>query len=180
VINRSIARRYAQALIELVEADAAQIAGKLGQFHKLVEANPALKEVLSSPAFRMEERRRVLDQVIKQLGWGHPLDRFLWYLVEHRRVALLEAIVETFTSMLDEREGKIRVRVESAKSLDSTEEASLKKALADGLKKQVVMEPTLDPSLLAGLRVRIGDLVVDGSLKTQLDSLKNVLTKQQA
>ena len=159
---------------------AAQIAGKLGQFLLLVEANPALKEVLSSPAFRMEERKRVFDQVIKKLGWGSPLDRFLWYLVEHQRVALLEAIVETFTSMVDEREGKVRVRVESAKPLDSSEEAILKKALADGLKKQVVMEPSQDPSLLAGIKVRIGDLVVDGSLKTQLDNLKNILTKQQA
>jgi F-type H+-transporting ATPase subunit delta len=177
VINRSIARRYAQALMELVETDAASIAARLVEFNELLEANPVLKEVLVSPAFRMDERQKVFDQIIKRLGWGKPIDRFLWYLVEHRRMVWLGAIVESFLKKLDQAQGRVRVQVTSAQPLDEPVIANLKKALADGLKKEVIVETQVEPQVLAGLQVRIGDLVVDGSLQTQLNNLKDVLTK---
>jgi len=177
VINRSVARRYAQALMDLVEADPAPVADKLAQFNRILEANPILKEVLVSPAFRQEERRRVLDQILKLLGWGKPVDRFLGYLVEHRRVVLMEAIVESFTAMLDERAGRIRVQVSSAFVLDDSARAGLTAALAEVLKKKVVLQASTEPDLLAGVKVKIGDLVVDGSLKTQLNNLADVLIR---
>jgi len=177
VINRSLARRYAQALMELAETDSASIADRLAQFNELLEANPILKEVLVSPAFRMDERKRVFDQIISRLGWGKPLDRFLWYLVEHRRMVFLGAIVESFLDKLDRAQGRVRVQVTSAQQLDETVVANLKKALADGLKKEVIVETQVEPRVLAGVQVRIGDLVVDGSLRTQLNNLKDVLTK---
>ncbi len=180
MINRSVARRYAKALMDLVEADPAPVADKLAQFNQIIETNPILKEVLTSPAFRQQERRRVLDQILKRLGWGKPLDRFMDYLVEHRRVVLLSAIVESFTAMLDEQAGRVRVQVSSAFALDKSAQAGLKTALAGVLKKEVVLLTGTEPELLAGVKVKIGDLLIDGSLKTQLDNLADVLIQQPA
>jgi len=180
VINRSIARRYAQALIDLVDADQTQaVSERLAAFNEFIEGNPLLKEVLSSPAFRMEERKKVLDKILQRLGWSRPLDKFLWYLVEHRRVVLLGAVVESFVAMVDERRGRVRVNVASARPLDEPTAASLKRSLTRGLEKEVIIEPRVDASLLAGLRVNIGDLVIDGSLETQLENLRQRLIRQQ-
>jgi F-type H+-transporting ATPase subunit delta len=178
VIKRSIARRYAQALMELAEEDAADIGDKLVKFAELLRANPLLKEVLISPAFRLDERKKVFSLILERLGWGPPLDRFLWYLTEHRRMAWLEVIAEVFVGMVDEREGKTRVQVTSSRPLDKKMQAELLKALTDGLGAKVVLEHRVDESLLAGLTLRIGDLVIDGSLKTQLESLRERLVQR--
>lgn len=180
MIKHSIARRYAQALIELVEDDAAATGEKLQAFARLLEDNPVFREVLTSPAFRMEERRKVFEPVMAKLGWGPPLDRFLWYLIEHGRLEAIDDIAGVFTGMVDERAGRVRVEVVSASPLDETSRAALLEALAEGLGGQVVLESRVDESLLAGLSVRIGDLVVDGSLKTQLDTLREHLIQRQA
>lgn len=180
MIKRSIARRYAQALLELTEGDPGIVADRLQEFDGVLQANPVLKEVLISPAFRLEERKKVFDQLIKKLGWTRPLDRFLWYLVEHRRMAWLGVIAECFIAMVDQREGRIRVQVTSARPLDKKTSAELKKALTEGLKGEVVLEPTVDESLLAGISVRVGDLVIDGSLKTQMEKLRDILTRRSA
>lgn len=178
MINMSVARRYAQALLDLVEKDPGKVADRLEEFDQLVRENPLLKEVLISPAFRMEERRKVYDRLIKKLRWGAPLDRFLWYLVEHRRMDMLGGIAEAFQTMVDERAGKVRVEVTTAKPLDQKTGTRLSKVLGEALGKSVIMRPRVDQALIAGLSVRVGDLVVDGSLKTQLDSLREALVRK--
>ncbi len=172
----SIARRYARALFDLVEKDPGKVADRLVEFDRLIQEIPLLKEVLISPAFRLEERRKVFDRVLAKLAWGAPLDRFLWYLVEHRRMDLIGGIAEAFQAMVDERAGKVRVEVSSAKPLNQSTGTRLSKVLSEALGKTVIMKPRVDESLIAGLSVRVGDLLVDGSLKTQLNSLREALT----
>ena len=174
----SVARRYAQALLDLVEKDPGKVADRLLEFDRIIREIPLLKEVLISPAFRMEERRKVFDRVLKKLAWGAPLDRFLWYLVEHRRMDHIGGIAEAFQGMVDERAGKVRVEVSSAKPLDQATGTRLSKTLSQVLGKTVIMKPRVDESLIAGLSVKVGDLVVDGSLKTQLNSLREILTRK--
>lgn len=178
MINMSVARRYAQALLDLVEKDPGKVADRLLEFDRIIRETPLLKEVLISPAFRMEERRKVFDRMLKKLAWGAPLDRFLWYLVEHRRMDHIGGIAEAFQGMVDRRAGKVRVEVTSAKPLDQATGTRLSKTLSEAMGKTVIMKPRVDESLIAGLSVKVGDLVVDGSLKTQLNSLRERLTRK--
>lgn len=177
MINRSVARRYARALLELVESDLTGVAEKLSGFAGLVKSNQNLAQVLVNPAFSIEERGRILGRILKELGWGPPLSRFLELLVERRRIGHLEAIAEEFTGMADEKEGRVRVTVESAVELDQAPVAELKKALAEGLNKQIIVESKVDPDLIAGMAVRVGSLVVDGSLRSQIARLKETLAR---
>ena len=180
MINRSLARRYARALLDLVEKeDSSLVADKLSRFSALLTDSSELQEVLVSPAFRPEERKAVIDKVLSKVKMGDILDRFLRYLVDHRRVRYLEAIAECFLEMVDDQVGRVRVGLDSAVSLDKKIETKIKKSLAESLGKEIVIEKNVDPDLLAGLSVRVRDLVVDGSLKTKLDGLKEKLVKQQ-
>ena len=180
MINRSVARRYARALLELAESDPTGMAEKLSAFAELVESHRNLAQVLVNPVFSLEERGRVLTRVLKDLGWGPPLTRFLELLVERRRIGHLGAIAEEFMSMADEQAGRVRVKVESAVDLDEVPVAKLTKALADGLNKQVIVERNVDPDLIAGMAVRVGSLVVDGSLRSQIARLKETLARARA
>lgn len=176
-MNRKVARRYAQALFELVKSNHRQVAGRLAVLVGLLDQSPELREVLQSPAFLREERRRVVDKLLERLGWQKPLERFLWVVVEHRRVALLADILAVFTAMVDEKEGKVRAWVESARPLADEQKDRLTGALARSLGREVIVEHELQPRLLAGLRVRVGDLLVDGSLRMQLDKMRDRLVQ---
>ncbi len=176
-MNRKVARRYAQALFELVESNHRQVARRLEDLVELLGRSPELREVLQSPAFLLEERRRVVDKLLERLGWSKPLDRFLWVVVENHRVALLGDILQVFTAMVDEMEGKVRARVESARAIADEQKDRLTGALSRALGREVIIEHELQPRLLAGLRVRVGDLLVDGSLRMQLDKMRDQLTR---
>jgi len=177
VINRSVARRYARALLELVESDPTSMAEKLSAFAGLVESNRNLAQLLVNPAFSIEERGRVLTRILQGLGWGPPLSRFLELLVQRRRIGHLGAIAEEFMGMADEQAGRVRVEVESAVDQGAAPVAKLTKALAEGLKKEVIVERKVDPDLIAGMAVRVGSLVVDGTLRSQIARMKETLAR---
>jgi len=180
VINRSVARRYARALMGLVDADPTGAAEKLSSFAALVESDHTLARVLSNPVFSIRERSKVLGRILSVLNWGAPLDRFLRLLVERHRIGHLSAIAEEFSSMVDEAEGRIRVTVQSAVELEEESVAGLRQALAKGLEKQVLLEQQVQPELIAGMAVRVGGLVVDGTLASQLTRLKEKLARTRA
>lgn len=178
MIKRSIARRYAQALVELPGIDLDQAIESLSILQEQVLSMPLLRDLLISPAFRLEEREKVLDRLAKASGWEPLVARFVGYLVKMERVPWLGAIIEVLQSMVDQNAGRVRVQVHSAKPLDEATLASLQGVLSSGLKKEIHLEPSVDPSMLAGVSVQIGDKVIDGSLKTQIANLRSVLTQK--
>jgi F-type H+-transporting ATPase subunit delta len=180
VINHSIARRYAKALLGLVDSDLIKTAEKLKLFADLVESNPALANVLKNPGFSLDERKKVLDRVLSKLGWQVPLTRFLYLLVKRHRVAFLCAIADSFLKYVDEQEGRVRVSIESAVALDPKSLVKLQKEISKGLGKEVVFEQTVEPDLIAGMAVKVGSLVVDGSMKSQLARLREQLVRSRA
>ena len=133
----------------MVEADPTGVAEKLSGFAALIESDHSLAQVLSNPTFSIKERTNVLGRILKKLGWGAPLDRFLTLLLERHRIGLLGAIAEEFSLMVDEAQGRIRVTVKSAVELEEDSAAGLRRALAKGLEKQVVLEQKVQPELIA-------------------------------
>ncbi|RME27672.1 MAG: ATP synthase F1 subunit delta [Deltaproteobacteria bacterium] len=174
-MSAKAARRFARALFDLMEKDHRRAADELERFSGLLSGSPELREVLTSPAFTQQERKRVVDLLVAKLGWKAPLDRFLWVVVSHRSVKLWPEISAAFTALVDEHEGKLRARVESARPLDAEELSRLTANLATALGKQVIVEHRPNPELIGGVRVRVGDLLIDGSLRTMLERLRQRL-----
>jgi F-type H+-transporting ATPase subunit delta len=175
VINRSIARRYARALMDLTQADPQPIADRLVEFGNLLEQNPSLREVLQSPAFHEKERMRVLKMIIEKLAIKPPLDRFLELLAERRRINQIEGIIEIFAEYVDEQKNRVRVIVESATALDAQAKKGLRDTLNKALGREVLMELRVNPQLIGGMSVRMGSLVVDGSVQAGLRRLRETL-----
>lgn len=177
--NRKIARRYARVLFELAGDRGEEIHQRLRAFARLLAESRELRELLLSPAFRAEERRKVMAQILKQLNWGPPLDRFFGILVNNRRLHLLDDIAGVFLDMIDRQAGRVRVRVESAKTLAPELQRALEAALSGMAGGRVVLEARLAPELLAGLKLEIGQLTIDGSLRRKLDNLRESLLQAQ-
>jgi F-type H+-transporting ATPase subunit delta len=180
MIKRSIARRYARALMALVTEDHATAVAQLTGFAAAFQGNPELAQVLSNPVFSLEERRRVLKRLQAVSPLREPLDRFVDLLVTRHRANYLVAVAECFGELVDELEGRVRVVVESAVDLEAPARAQLEAALASNLGQKVVLEMRVVPALLAGVQLRVGGLVLDGSLRGQLERLKERLARRKA
>jgi len=177
-----VARRYAQALIEVADEAGAidQVGTDLQSFAQVLDAHEGmLGDALSSPVFTTEERGAVLDGVLPKLSL-HPLAANLLRLVnDKRRFPVLRDIVTAYGELADERAGRQQVLVTTAEPLTPQVEAEIRQALEKSTGKTVRLTTKVDPSLLGGLVAKVGGTVYDSSLRTRLDQIKHALVSSE-
>jgi F-type H+-transporting ATPase subunit delta len=179
---QAVARRYAGALAELAaERDAlTSVAASLDSFAELLAGSDALRAGLSSPAFTREERKGVLEAILGKATDIDPLSAdFLRLLGDKDRMAAYDEVVSAFRDLMDERLGRARAFVSSATPLGAAEIATIENQIKTLTgKTQVFVEQSVDPALIGGIVTRVGDMVLDGSIRTRLQSLRLQLINQ--
>ncbi len=172
-----VARRYAKALMEigLKENRAGEIHDELVKIQSLFKEFPNLWKAVSLPIWPLEGRRKVMSQVAQKVGFSESMIRFLDILVEKERITLLPAIYKIFQDLLDKEQNRIRGVLYTTEPLKEKEFETLKKALADYMEKEVILEKEVDPGLIGGVKARIGEIVIDGSVKGQLNRYREKL-----
>jgi F-type H+-transporting ATPase subunit delta len=173
------ARRYAKALFELAKEDGkvAEVVGELGSMGDLLEGNPELHDVLFRPLHPVAQRRAVLAGVTDQIGASPTVQSFFSLLIDQRRLVDFPAIREEFERLASEDAGLRRAEVVSAGPLRDDQLERLRRALSTRTGGEVEVSVRVDPSLLGGVIAKVGDLVFDGSLRTQLRQLRANLTR---
>jgi F-type H+-transporting ATPase subunit delta len=179
VIKASVARRYAKALFELLDAPSIEPtrAGLSGLAHALSDSG-SLKHVLASPVFSLEEKLAVLSALSQRLACPPIINRFLAQLVKKNRVAFLPEIADAFAALVDEAKGTRQVVVTSAAALSSAEQNRLRSRLRDLLRRDVDLTFHTTPELLSGLQIRIDSTVFDSTVRSRLTAMQGVLTKE--
>ena len=177
MVNVSVARRYARALLEASAPGAVVgIADQLSALADLVASNPALADVIRNPAYSRAQRHGVVEGLIQIFKPDSAtLPNFLRLLVDRHRLALLPDIARLFRDMADEKAGRVRGMVVSAIPLDPQSIRQLEQTLSQLVQKQVVLESRVDRGVLGGVSTQVGSVVYDGTLRTQLDDLKRAL-----
>ena len=171
------ARRYAKALFELArEAERAdETHAELRALCALLDANAELRSVLQEPLHPAAERRKVLDAVAAQAGAGALLRNFCAFLIEQRRLVDLAGIAREYLRLADAAQGRAKALVRSASPLSAKQQARLQRALSARCGSEVTLEIVLDETLLGGVIAQVGDRVMDGSLRGQLERLRRSL-----
>jgi F-type H+-transporting ATPase subunit delta len=179
VINARIARRYAKALLAIGKEDgkAETYKKELAGFSKLLKDNKELEHVITCPLYDEEGRKNVLNAFIEKMGPSKMMASFLSLLFDKGRIQYLTDISLVYEKLTDELANIVRADVVSAVELPDESVEKIKVALSKQTGKQVTIETTVDPSLIGGVVTRLGDLVLDGSVKTQLISLKESLQR---
>ena len=171
----NVARRYAQGIFQLAEAEG-DLDGwrrELTQLDALLQ-DDVLRAAFANPAVTTPRRMELAQRLAPELR--PETQNLLRLLIEHRRTSEMPAIRREFERMADEAAGIVNVALSTAVELDDSERQRYERALADRLGKKVRMEYRHDPELVAGATVQIGDRLIDGSLRTQLDRLRQRLT----
>jgi len=180
--ERSIARRWAEALIALADEDRVvdRVADDLERFLRAVGQHGAmLASALASPVFTVDERRRVLDAILPALGVHDHAANLLRLANDKGRFGIVSDIVSVYGELADERAGRARVTVETAEPLSPELEREVRQALEAVTHKQVVLHTVVRPDLIGGLVARVGDTVYDSSVRTQLERIRHALLQSQ-
>jgi F-type H+-transporting ATPase subunit delta len=173
----SVARRYARALFGIgVDAGTFEVLGQeIGDLAALWTSSAELRQALENPVFRPDEKRKVLEQILPRVAPTMEVRRLALLLLERRRIMLLPAIARAYRDMADEHTGRVRARVSSAEPLAPAVVDRVRRALEERTGKKVIVETAVDPSLIGGVVAQVGDLVLDGSVRTQLADLRSKL-----
>jgi len=173
------ARRYARALFSLAteEQQVPRLREQIEGMSKLFDSEPALRRALFRPLHPVAERRAVLRAVSERLGLDGVLRNFLVYLVDQRRLVAFDAICDEYARLADEAAGLVKARVTAAAPLDDAQRQRLQGALAARTGRQVELDVSVDPNLIGGAVAVVGNVVFDGSLRTQLAQLRDTLSR---
>jgi F-type H+-transporting ATPase subunit delta len=171
----SVARRYARALFQIGVAK-----GTFEQFGQELDALAAvyrdsfeLRQTLENPIFKTAQKRSILDKLLPRVAPSRPVQSFALLLLERGRINALPLISRVYQELTDHQLGRVRALVSSAKPLDVITEGEIQRALERRTGKKVIMRTEVDPGLIGGVVARVGDLVLDGSLRTKLENLGN-------
>ena len=179
VIKTAVARRYAQALFELLDVSGIEptrvaLTG-LGQ---AIKESVELRHVVASPVFGAKEKIAVLTELGSRLGCPPIGKTFLAQLVEKNRVDFLPEIAKAFAKLADALKGTQPVTVFSATAIPPGEQEQISNRLRTVLKRQVEVTFHTDARYIAGMQIRLGSTVVDSTVLGRLQAMQSLLTKE--
>jgi F-type H+-transporting ATPase subunit delta len=173
----STARKYARALADVArESNATErVEQDLRAFAEAFQKHGELREVLFSPTVPLDAKRKIVEQVAKGMGLIKIVVNFLLVILEHSRLGLLEEFVEAYQDVLDDFAGVVRVEVFSSYPLRSGVQGRLEKVMTELTGKVVKLSYRVDETLIGGVKLQLGSMVFDGTIRTQLEELRRQL-----
>ena len=171
---QTVARRYATALADVViqQGEAREVQDELLAWEELLQANSNLREVFANPTIALDQKRAVLNKLIEMAKPRATTANFLKVLLQNQRLTELGEINRKFAQILDERAGMVAATVTTARAVPADAQAKLHDTLATLTGKKVRIDFATDPEIIGGLVTRIGSTVYDGSVRSQLQQIK--------
>ncbi len=184
----AVATRYAKALADVTTSAAGGLRPRLTPeaaltelrtFQSALAASRELQNALTTPAVPGSRKRAVVGRIVDLLKLSNIARNFLFVLIDHRRIALLGGILDSFELIVDERLGFARAQVSSPRDLTETQRGAIGAQLEHLTGKRIRMRFAVDPALIGGAVARIGSTVYDGSVRGQLQTLGRRLSTER-
>lgn len=177
--STDVGARYAQALFELAKAEGllAQVDSDLKSFKAMRRDSADLNRLLGSPAYGAEDKMKALMALAKAAGFSDTTRKFLGLMAQNRRAGAIGPAIAAFEALAAAERGVVSAEVVTAVKLTPAQEKGLMAALRQALGKDPEIETQVDPSILGGLKVRVGSRLYDASLRSKLDSLRFALKR---
>ena len=178
MIEGSISRRYSKALFELARESSQEesIGDELERFLSILTESP-LGAVLSNPGFGLDSRKRILLEVAKSLRLSSLTEQFLALLLDRDRLAFVPSVVASYRYLLNQAKGRVEATVIAAAPLGSTAVERLRESLRRLSGKDVILQEEADPELIGGVVVEFEGKIYDGSVRTQLERMKERIAR---
>ena len=172
-----VSGRYATALFELArdENSVDQVRGDLDKFEAILNDSADLKRLVRSPVFAADIQLKALSAVLDKAGIAGTAAKFLKVLTANRRLFAVSDVIRAYRALVAKFKGEATAEVTVAEQLNDKNLDALKAALKSVTGKDVALNVKVDPSIIGGLVVKLGSRMVDSSLRTKLNSIKNAM-----
>lgn len=180
MIKQSAAERYARALFDLAKEEKAidQFGQDLTEVFALLQANTELEKLLYHPRVQESDKKEMMTKILR--GQVKPLIlNFILLLIDKGRINLLKEMIELYHQMAQEAKGIVEVQVETAFTLSPENRMNLTAKLKQMTGKEIAMKEAVNPALIGGIRIRVGDKVIDGTIERHLERIKESLAQLQ-
>lgn len=177
---KTIARRYASSLADVaIKSDNVELVkSELNAWEKMLTSYQDLRNVFHNPSITHKNKERVLESLLERVNSSKMTANFLRILLKNRRFTELGEVNGQLLAVLQERSGLISASVISSRELSKTEEAKLKSSLRKMTGgKEVKLSFEIDENVIGGIVIKVGSTVYDGSVRTQLELLKEQMIK---
>ena len=177
VVEEQIAQVYAQAFLGVANqsGDAAGLVEQLVSLvHDVMDRFPELEQALASLLVGHAEKEKLLDRVLRNMAAPQVLN-FLKVLSAHGRLEILRAVVRSVQSQYSKQVGKVEVDLQTASDIDDALTSEFVQVLRDSIGAEPELRIRIDPSLIAGFVVKVGDTVYDGSVKTRFEHARKAM-----
>ncbi len=177
---KSASLRYANALadIALAQGAAEPTSKQLHEFGAAFTQSAELRTFLASPAVSVAAKHAVIEKIAGRVGASKIIRNFLFVLADHRRTNLIPEVIAAFHEVIRQRQGIAEAEISSAIELSAAQKKGMATTLASLTGKKIEAKYALDPALLGGAVVRIGDTIYDGSLRSRLNEMRTRLAAE--
>ena len=176
--SNSTSKSYALAFYEISkensQLDTAE--SEMRSFHQLLKESFDFKEMILSPTVTKDEKKNVILLIASKNNFSETLKKFLGFIALKNRLFFLEKIINSFLNLLSKNKGELKAKLISSKELSIQDQEKIQRELSVDFKSQLKIDYRYDPSLIGGLIIQIGSVMVDTSIKNKLKKLeKNML-----
>lgn len=179
MIKLSSAKRYAKTLFELAQEKELleKFSADLSALKEICEKVDGFVAFLGTPTYDLKARKDVLLEIAKKYNIHEYVINLIYLLMENGKTKLMPYMCKYYQDLEDNRTGKVRAVMQAPSALEVGEINSIKAALEKSLKKTVVLDAEINKDVIGGIWVKVGDVIYDGTIRKQLNILKDNLTK---
>ena len=172
--SSEISQRYALALYDLSKENnqTEEFVSNIKEFMKAFNSNESLRLFVKNPTYSVEDQISVFDKILAQIKANKMVKNFFSLLIIKKRIFFVDQVAEKFLNLISIKKGELTLNIVSAKKLEDNEILDLEKEISSNLKSKIKLNCKTDPSLIGGLVLQIGSLMIDTSLKNKLNKNK--------
>jgi len=176
-VSQEVSRRYAKAFLDVASErnEEEKCLKELQVFANLYAEDDSFRQLVLNPVFQESERISVVEKILSKTKSGVTAQVIIKYLIQRNRLSLLPKITEEYFSELNVKRGKQPVSVWSATALDKAEQTKLSKLLHEITGKEISLVLNEDPELIGGIKIKVGSVVLESSLKHNLEKMRQEL-----
>jgi F-type H+-transporting ATPase subunit delta len=179
----AVTSRYARAFVDVVldhQLDAAIIVGELRSLARIAQSSLELRRVWENPAIPSEQKRGLLDAIVARQAISRPVRNFIAVLIDHSRINVLDQVIKDFEHELDARLGFAEAQITTVRDLNEAERRTLEAQVQKLTGKKVRASYSRDESILGGAIVQVGSTIYDGSVRGQLQKIREQLAGESS
>ncbi len=177
--SSEISQRYALALYDLSKENnqIKEFETNMTTFMRLFNSNEHLKYFIKNPTHSIEDQKTIFDRILSSMNFNKIVKNFFFILIIKKRIFFVDKIIDEFLSLISKKKGEISANLISATKLNEKTISDIEKEISLNINSNIKLKHKMDSSLIGGVVIQIGSLMIDTSIKNRLQKYKKLMTE---